>query len=194
MTAPSFTDRKLLITRLSANPRNPNRHPDAQIERLMAALEHDGQTRPVLARKANLMLIAGHGVYMAAQRLGWLELQVRVLDVDQPTADRIMLADNRFGELSSRDPDRVAELLREIDSDIWLTAGYTDEEAERLLKTSVDIPVREIPTSAVEDTFWISVRGPLKQQAVVLSKLKAMLTEYPTVDVELGTIQQDVEL
>ena len=60
----------LPIDTLIANPRNPNKHPEEQINRLMAALRKDGQTKPVLVRKANNMLIAGHGVTMAMRRLG----------------------------------------------------------------------------------------------------------------------------
>lgn len=67
------------IGELRPNPRNPRKHPESQIERLMAALRRDGQTRPLLARKANKMLIAGHGVHTAARRLGWQEIRVRAV-------------------------------------------------------------------------------------------------------------------
>ena len=60
------------IGELRPNPKNPNKHSEDQINRLMASLRLDRQTRPLLARKANRMLIAGHGVHTAARRLGWI--------------------------------------------------------------------------------------------------------------------------
>ena len=129
---PAPVPQMLPIDTLIANPRNPNKHPEEQINRLMAALRKDGQTKPVLVRKANNMLIAGHGVTMAMRRLASRD-PVLLWDVDQATADRYMLADNRLGHLSSHDDDMVADLLREIDRGDWLAAGYSDSEAEKLL-------------------------------------------------------------
>jgi ParB-like chromosome segregation protein Spo0J len=100
------------LLELRPNPRNPNKHSEEQIGRLMAALRRDGQTRPLLARKANSMLIAGHGVHTAARRLGWDEIGVIFLDVEQPAADRIMLSDDRLAALAELDHRRVDRLFR----------------------------------------------------------------------------------
>lgn len=188
-----ITDQQVPLDKLVPNPRNPRRHPDEQIERLEASLRRDGQTRPLLARKANNMLIAGHGVRQAAQRLGWASLLVRLLDVDQPTADRIMLADNRFSDLSSQDDERVAELLREIAEDDWAAAGYSDTEVDKILGEfgQTELEVREVETGLVADTFWISIKGPLVQQADVLTELKRVLERFADVEVRLGTIEVD---
>ena len=182
----------LPIDTLIANPRNPNKHPEEQINRLMAALRKDGQTKPVLVRKANNMLIAGHGVTMAMRRLGLPEIRAVLWDVDQATADRYMLADNRLGHLSSHDDDMVADLLREIDRGDWLAAGYSDAEAEKLLASFErrELAVHEIDTADIRDDFWIGIRGPLPRQAEVLQRIKQLLGEYPDVAVELGTIEE----
>jgi hypothetical protein len=47
--------------------------------------------------------------------------------------------------------------------------------------------VKEIQTSAVEDRFWISIRGPLKDQARALQLLLGVMKELPEVNVALGT-------
>jgi hypothetical protein len=187
----TVAERSVPIDKLVPNPRNPNIHPEEQIERLMASLHNDGQTKPILARKANMMLIAGHGVRMAARRLGWKEIGVKLLDVDQRTADRIMLGDNRFGDLSTLDNDRVAELLRELADDEWKLAGYSGDEVQDLLSDADDhqLTVREVATSQVEDTFWISVRGPLRQQATVLQRIKTLLAEQTDVEISLGIVE-----
>src|ERR1700733_13290277 len=111
------------ITSLLDNPRNPRQHPEEQIIRLMASLKARGQYKPLLARRDNRMLIAGHGIRKAIARLGWTQAKVVFWDVDQATADRAMLGDNRLGEGSTSDDDRVAELLREIPDEEWLSVG-----------------------------------------------------------------------
>lgn len=179
------------VAHLIANPRNPRKHSDDQIQRLMASLRRDGQTLPVLARKANRMLIAGHGITRAMAQLGWETASVMLLDVDQAAADRIMLGDNRLSDLSTTDQERVTELMREIDAADWLAAGFSEVEAAKLLETvaETDLEVFEIPTSEVRDQFWIAVRGPLAEQAMTLQKIRALMRDLPQVSVELGTIE-----
>lgn len=179
------------IGELRPNPRNPRKHPEEQINRLMASLRRDGQTRPLLARKANHMLIAGHGVHTAARRLGWTEINVVLWDVDQATADRVMLADDRLQDLSELDNRRVAELMAEIGEGDWLATGYSVEEANKLLEGFEDgeLEVYEVETQTVTDHFWVAVRGPLGEQAAVLQRMKDLLAEYPGVKIEIGTVE-----
>ncbi len=181
-------EQEVPIASLVDNPRNPRKHPDDQIVRLMASLKARGQYKPLLARRVNRMLIAGHGLRIAMARLGWTTARVMFWDVDQATADRAMLGDNRLGEGSTADDDRVAELLREIPESDWLSVGFNDDEAAKLLRSfgDTELEVREIATSTVNDTFWISVRGPLRQQAEVLQKLKQLMAENHAVSIELG--------
>ncbi len=175
------------------NPRNSQKHPPEQIDRLMASLRARGQYKPVLARRANHMLIAGHGVRTAVARLGWPTIRVVFWDVDQATADSAMLGDNRLGAISTSDDERVAELLRDIPERDWLSVGFSDDEAGDLLKELGDseIEVHEIDVSLVHDTFWVSVRGPLAEQAEVLQKLKQLMSEHRAVTVQLATTAED---
>jgi hypothetical protein len=46
----------------------------------------------------------------------------------------------------------------------------------------------EIPITPVNNSFWISVRGPLKDQATALQRLTPMMADMPEVEVEIGTI------
>jgi len=185
-----LTEEDAPIDSLLDNPRNPNEHPDEQIERLMASLRSRGQYRAILARRENRMLIAGHGLRRAAARLGWTHIKVALWDVDQATADRAMLADNRLADLSTPNSDRVSELPREIPEADWLGVGFSADEAEKMLAdlSGSELKVHEIEVSDVNDTFWISVRGPLPRQADVLKELKDLLGRYLDVTVEMGTL------
>lgn len=182
----------LPIASLIVNPRNPRRHSADQVARLAASLSDRGQLMPVMARAANHMLIVGHGVCEAARQLGWTEIRVLLWDVDQATADRYMLADNRLSDLSTHDAERVAELLREIAPDDWLGVGFTPAEAERLFGRMDDdaLEIREVATDAVRDDFWVSVTGPLKMQALVLDRIRVLMQDFPDVSVDLGIVQR----
>ena len=63
------------------------------------------------------MIIAGHGVHQAMTELGRTDIDVLLWDVDQATADQYLVADNRFGELSSSDPERRRDLLEGLGDD-----------------------------------------------------------------------------
>lgn len=174
------------------NPRNPRVHPEDQLERLTASIRRFGQTRPILARRENRMIIAGHGVAEACRRAGLLEARVALWDVDQATADAFMLGDNRLGELGRDDPARIRELLREIGLADFESVGFSSAEVDELLADAADdIDVVEIPVGEVEDRFWISIRGPLKDQASALHRLQQVMTDLGDVEVELGTVAQE---
>lgn len=170
------------------NPKNPRLHDRDQLLKLGAALRRFGQTKPILARKANRMIVAGHGLRQAMMREGFSQAQVYFWDVDQQTADAFMLADNRLGDLSQDDPAKVEQLLHELEDFEAEELGFTDAQVEELLNPKAkDFVVEEMATDEVEDRFWISVRGPLQLQASALDKLKILLADYPDIDVEMGT-------
>lgn len=184
-TRTEVVDPKSLIP----NPRNDKIHSRRQIDSIKASLTEFGQHKPVIAREANRMLCAGHAVWEAISELQ-MPVEVKFLDVDQETADKILLADNRMSELGETDKDRRRALLQQIEADDFAAIGFLPEEVEELLAEGTDeIEVREIETTQVEDRFWITLRGPLVEQAWVLQRLQELLGEKPEVEIEQGTIQ-----
>ena len=71
---------------ITPDPRNPRVHPPEQIEALTKSLKLFGQTYPVIARRANKRIIAGHGIHAAALQAGLDKIEVRLWDVDEDTA------------------------------------------------------------------------------------------------------------
>jgi hypothetical protein len=180
------------VADLRPNPKNPNKHPETQIQMLMASLQKDGQTRPIVARLANKSIIAGHGVTTAARRLGWTELRTVLLDVDAETANRLMLADQKLTTLSELERGRVAELMSEIGEGDWFSTGYSIEEAAKVLQgfSEKELEVFEIETATVTDLYWITLRGPLADQAIVLQAVRKLVKErFPSASIELGTTE-----
>jgi len=177
------------IGSIIANPKNARSHPDEQIQHLVASIKRFGQPRPILVRKENKMIVGGHGIFTACKLAGLEHVSAILWDVDQATADAYMLADNRLGDLSTDDEDRVAALLREINADDYFAIGFDDTEVSRLLDELEEdaIEVEELSADLVSDSFWITIRGPLANQAAALDRLKAAMVDLEDVDVELGT-------
>lgn len=179
----------LAVTDLVANPRNARMHPPEQTERLAASLRQFGQHKPIVARRENLMVIAGHGLLQAAQLAGLSTVRVLLWDVDQRTADAAMVADNRLGDLSIDDPARLEALLDDLLDFDPAVLGYDAAELDRLVSEAVDaIQVHEVAARPVGDRFWISVKGPLHRQAAALDRMKRVMRDLPEVEVELGTV------
>lgn len=177
---------QLAIDKVIENPRNDRKHPRSQLDLLKASIERFGQPKPILVRTSNHMIIAGH---QAMRELGMAEIDVLLWDVDQKTADQYLVADNRFGELSTSDPDKRRDLLEGLGDDDFPALGFLPDQVAKLFEeVGADLAVTEVDTDPVADRFWISIYGPLPQQAMALKRLQELMAEVPGVDVELGTI------
>lgn len=187
-TKPVTRRETVAITSVIPNPRNDKKHPREQLDMLKASIEAFGQPRDILVRAENRMIIAGHGVHRAMEELGRDEINVVLWDVDQATADKFLIADNRLGERGVIDIDARRALLEEIPEDEWPAIGFLPEEVAAILDDADDIIVKEVETEPVLDRFWISVRGPLADQALALQRLQELMAVMPEVEVELGTV------
>lgn len=146
------------IGQLSEHPENYNRGDD---ERLAELLERYGQWRPAVVQRSTGRVLIGNTMLRAARdRLGWAELSVTYRDVDDDEARRILAADNRARDFSSRDDRALLTLLRQIGGDdgdlsgtLWDTDDFDDlraviEEQDAALPGDDDAPYAGQPGSA----------------------------------------------
>ena len=63
---------------LVEHPRNPNRHPQKQIELLARIIRHQGWRNPIVISARSGFVVAGHGRLAAARQLGVYEVPVDV--------------------------------------------------------------------------------------------------------------------
>ena len=148
---------------LKENPKNPNKHPDSQIELLAKNIKYLGWRHPITVSKRSGFIVAGHGRLMAAKKLG-----VKIVPVDyqdfNSDADEIavLVADNRLAELSETSEDDLKKILSELDGeiDIELT-GFSETDVEQLMRDisdnsplDEDVPeVSENPITHFGDLF-----------------------------------------
>ena len=62
------------IDTLKAHKRNYNKHPEHQVKRLTVSLRKFGQRKPITTWRNTVL--TGHGVFLAAQQLGWKEIDI----------------------------------------------------------------------------------------------------------------------
>lgn len=114
--------------------KNPRKNA-AAIKEVAGSIKRFGFSSPIIARRADGVIIAGHTRYAAAQSLGLDKVLVRFMDLDPAQAKALALADNKLGELADWDRALLADVLQELDDESFDLSGlgFSDVELERLL-------------------------------------------------------------
>jgi hypothetical protein len=122
---------------LKPNPRNPNTHPQHQVELLAKNIRHFGWRHPITVSRRSGLIVSGHGRLMAAMHLGLKLVPVDFQDFATDDDEiAVLVADNRLAELASLDLnelERIAEGWRKDDFDTLL-AGFDPVELAGLLR------------------------------------------------------------
>jgi len=108
---------------LIPSPKNPNKHPEKQIERLAEIIRYQGFRSPIVVSNRTGHIVVGHGRLEAAKKLGLTTVPVSYQDFtdwDQEYAH--MVADNAIAEWAELDlPEIKTEIenLGDIDLDLF---------------------------------------------------------------------------
>jgi len=177
---------------LRPDPRNARLHSSKQIANIAASIRRFGFVSPIVIRPDG-QLIGGHATLQALQSLGRVDCDCRVVDgLSEAEYSALAIALNRLPETSAWDDDVLRETLASLHAagDPLDALGFDNSDLAKLLDQSEAdaVEVREIASGPVTDEFWISVRGPLAQQAKALARLRAVMAELDRVSVELGVI------
>jgi len=105
------------------------------IEEVAKSIKRFGFASPIIARKEDNTIIAGHTRWQAARSLGLDRVPVRFMDLDPADAKLLALADNKLGEYADWDNELLSEVLSDLSnygSDLSET-GFSENELEELL-------------------------------------------------------------
>src|ERR1035437_745372 len=139
MTSTSFgplTVEQVPIDLLRADPANPRRIGDEELDALERSVRQFGFVSPVLARKEDGIVIGGHQRLVAARRLGLATVPVTWLDLSIEQARLLNLALNKIG--GSWDEQLLARLLADLQSspEVDLSvSGFGEDEIKDLLRS-----------------------------------------------------------
>jgi ParB-like chromosome segregation protein Spo0J len=120
------------IEDLVSYERNPRR---GNVEVISHSLVANGQYRPIVVRRGTNQVLAGNHTLAAARHLGWDRIAATFVEVSDDEAARIVLADNRTGDLGSYDNALLLDLLKDLDETEGklLGTGYEDGDLDALL-------------------------------------------------------------
>lgn len=124
------------VTKLVPNPKNPNQHPDEQIQLLGRIIRQTGWRQPITVSKRSGFIVKGHGRLAAALLEGLKAVPVDYQNYTNEAEEYAdLIADNRIAELADMDNKLLADIFADIDTGeipVELT-GYTEDEMESLV-------------------------------------------------------------
>ena len=117
---------------LSAHPDNPRQ---GDLGAIYESIKANGFYGTIVAQRSSGRILAGNHRWLAAQDAGIDEVPVCWVDVDDDTARRILLADNRTNDLASYNDQALAELLTliELETGTLDGTGYDKDALDDLL-------------------------------------------------------------
>lgn len=146
--------------KIREHPQNPRK---GDVEAIKQSMQANGIYRPVIVQKSSGYILAGNHTYRAMRELGETRIPVVFVDVDDDTATRILLADNRTADLGEYDHETLIQLLQDI-PDLDGT-GYDPQDLENLLRlqpeTSLDNLLDEYPPVDDDGMRTIAIKAPV---------------------------------
>jgi hypothetical protein len=94
-------------------------------------------------------IVKGNHTWKAAKKLGWENIDVLVLDMDDATARAYLIADNATADRATYDESALLEVLKTSLSNLEGT-GFTEDDFETLSEKVHAVPEPDAPRPRVE--------------------------------------------
>lgn len=111
--------------------KNPRKN-DHAVDKVCASITRWGFGAPLIARRENGEIIAGHTRLKAALKLKLKMVPVRYLDLSEEQAHQLALADNKLGEEASWDDQALIDILSAWSPQDRDLAGWSDKDMAAL--------------------------------------------------------------
>jgi predicted RNA-binding protein with PUA-like domain len=173
------------IEELKPNPKNNNKHPKKQIERLAKIIEYQGQRSPIVISNRSGFIVKGHARLEALKLLGWTEAAVDYQDYQnaaQEYAD--MTADNEISRWAELDMEAMEEALKEFPeldtSMLGLSFEFGEANWDSDIQAIDDVEENDSGVPAI-----IKVHCPQEDRDVVVQHINDMLKAKEIVGVKV---------
>lgn len=160
---------------------NPRKN-DESVDAVVKSIEAFGYTNPILARRVNNEIIAGHTRLKALQKLKAKKAPVIYLDLDETDARVYSIFDNKSVENADWDFPKLADLLVEfdqIDVDLALT-GFSAEDIENIATAAFKNKTDEEEIILEDGLEYMSFVVTQEQRIEIQNKLIEQKGENPT--------------
>ena len=169
------------VGNIKPNPKNPNQHPEDQIELLGKIIQVQGWRAPVTVSTLSGLVVRGHGRLMAAKEAGLSQVPVdyqHYESEDDELAD--LLADNKIAELSEIDAKMLADVFANIGPDSLFLTGYNDQEVSEI-------------NDALNDAVMMDIDSIKSKSEVSVHKMKIDRTTIEMTDDEFDMIMSELD-
>lgn len=120
------------------NPRN------SSLDGIKESLKKHGQYRPLTVNKNNNQVLTGNHTWEAMKELGMDKCAVMFVDVDEITAKKIVLVDNRTNELATYNKEIMVDILAEfMELGELLGTGYSADEVDDIMAGFDEVQITE---------------------------------------------------
>lgn len=164
------------------HPKNPNKHSDAQIDRLARILGYQGARYPAKVSKLSQKITSGHGRILAAEKAGWDSYPVNYQEYEneeQEYAD--LVADNAIAAWAELDlagiNSEIPELGPDFDIDLLGIKDFVLELAERLQPgcDEDEVPDHVEPKTKMGDLYQLGVHRLLCGDSTQLHEVEKLM-------------------
>lgn len=140
-------DELMPIHKLVSHPKNPNDHPDEQIERLSEIIDYQGMRSPIVVSKASGFITKGHGRMAALKKLGWENAPIDYQDyADEAQEYADIVADNAISEWAALDLGKINQDFLDMGPDLNIEMlGIRDFVIEPIEKLDPQCDEDEVP-------------------------------------------------
>lgn len=161
------------INELKPHPKNPRQN-DHAVREIANSIKRFGFTSPIIAN-ADGTILCGHTRFKAANRLKLQTVPVVYVDLSPVDAELLMIADNKLGEKSDWDNEKLAEMLtslqeQEAELDIL---GFEATELDELLGKIAEEESEDFAEDDLDFVYQIMIEDlNEEQQAMLLEQLE----------------------
>ena len=125
------------VETLKHHPKNPRK---GNIESIRESIRVNGFYGALVVQKSTNYVLAGNHRLKAAKAEGITEVPAAFVDVDDETAIKIVLADNRTNDVAEYDDAALAELLASVSNQYGFDGTGFDEEFLSGLISQMTVP------------------------------------------------------
>ena len=145
------------------NPRKDLKPGDKEYDKLKQSIEHFGYVEPIIVNDRTGYVVGGHQRLKVLQDLGYTEVEVVHVDLDENNEKALNVALNKVS--GDWDADKLEDLLRELnlaeDFDVELT-GFDMGELDTLFSGAIEDAAEEYNKNKVDkdkQKDWLSKSG-----------------------------------
>ncbi len=172
------------IDELIPHPDNP-RINDHAVEEVAGSIKRFGFAAPIIARREDNTVIAGHTRLKAAKSLGLSKVPVRFMDLDPVDAKLLMLADNKIGERADWNDDALQAIFEELQDEDLSGLGWDEDELDGILgdlySEDEDEAIVEPPAPVQSDFNFTLLKGNCleKLKEIPDNSIDSIVTDPP---------------